>query len=388
MPYSDTLDGRLPARARHSRSAIEIRYVGTRSRQQWETFNYNEANILDNGFLDEFKAAQANLQSHIAAGCGVQRRTGVLVRVSRSGHRHVAAADLPGVLQRRAGGAVPARCARCTTSSSWTNSSFINPLGRVQLEPVHAGRHEREQRPRGRSRRGRRTRSRPDCRAELLPRQSRHARRRQRHRATAASRGTTRCSCSTAGGCRTACSSTPTTRSARAIDSEHFSFRVPRVLLRVDRRRGRRHARVQGDRRLRAAVRPWPPVRHATSTRCVDGFVGGWQVSGTHAHPDRPALRSRQRPRRRHDRSTKCRSLFKMRKESDTIIYCVAAGDHRRDDQGLQRQRDDGRPATARSDRRAASTSRRRTARTASRRSATTTAIAACARSSSRDRWS
>ena len=53
---------------------------------------------------------------------------------------------------------------RGTTSSSWTNSSFVNPLGRVQLEPVHAGGHEREQRPRRRLRRGRRTRSRPGCR--------------------------------------------------------------------------------------------------------------------------------------------------------------------------------------------------------------------------------
>ena len=41
--------------------AVEVRYVGTRSREQWATYNYNEINILENGFLNEFKLAQANL---------------------------------------------------------------------------------------------------------------------------------------------------------------------------------------------------------------------------------------------------------------------------------------------------------------------------------------
>jgi hypothetical protein len=51
-------------------SALEVRYVGSRHRQDWDSRNINEANITTNGFLDEFKKAQANLQANIAAGRG------------------------------------------------------------------------------------------------------------------------------------------------------------------------------------------------------------------------------------------------------------------------------------------------------------------------------
>ena len=108
----------------------------------------------------------------------------------------------------------------------------------------------------------------------------------------------------------------------RGYESTHYSFRVPRLFTRVAGRRRRRHARVQGHGRLRAAVRPGPPVCQRRSARWLDYFVGGWQVSGTTRIQTGRLVRSRQRPRGRHDRSTKCRSLFKMRKVSDTIVYC------------------------------------------------------------------
>jgi len=50
--------------------AVEVRYVGTRSRDNWQNLNYNEFNIVENGFLQEFRNAQANLQANIAAGRG------------------------------------------------------------------------------------------------------------------------------------------------------------------------------------------------------------------------------------------------------------------------------------------------------------------------------
>ena len=50
--------------------AIEVRYVGTRLADGSTTENWNEVNFTSNGFLDEFRLAQQNLQSHIAAGCG------------------------------------------------------------------------------------------------------------------------------------------------------------------------------------------------------------------------------------------------------------------------------------------------------------------------------
>src|SRR5262249_23453852 len=51
-------------------TALEIRYVGNRSLQNGENWNLNEANILENGFKDEFKFAMANLQANIAANRG------------------------------------------------------------------------------------------------------------------------------------------------------------------------------------------------------------------------------------------------------------------------------------------------------------------------------
>ncbi len=50
--------------------AIEVRYVGTRHLQGWSDYNFNavEDNIMENGLLNEFKLAQANLQANIAAG--------------------------------------------------------------------------------------------------------------------------------------------------------------------------------------------------------------------------------------------------------------------------------------------------------------------------------
>jgi hypothetical protein len=50
--------------------AFEARYIGTRGAQLWTDFNYNEADIIENGFLNEFRLAQANLQANIAAGRG------------------------------------------------------------------------------------------------------------------------------------------------------------------------------------------------------------------------------------------------------------------------------------------------------------------------------
>jgi hypothetical protein len=50
--------------------AVEVRYVGTRLRNGWATENWNDLNVTENGFLDEFKLAQQNLRAHVAAGCG------------------------------------------------------------------------------------------------------------------------------------------------------------------------------------------------------------------------------------------------------------------------------------------------------------------------------
>jgi hypothetical protein len=55
-------------RALTSNTALEVRYVGTRGVNQWSTNNYNERNVIENGFLDEFKLAMKNLQANNLAG--------------------------------------------------------------------------------------------------------------------------------------------------------------------------------------------------------------------------------------------------------------------------------------------------------------------------------
>jgi hypothetical protein len=55
--------------------AVDIRYVGTRGVDQWSTINYNDdVNIVENGFLNEFRLAQLNLIANNASG--VSNRSG------------------------------------------------------------------------------------------------------------------------------------------------------------------------------------------------------------------------------------------------------------------------------------------------------------------------
>ncbi|HEX6974205.1 MAG TPA: hypothetical protein VF147_07385, partial [Vicinamibacterales bacterium] len=69
VPYSQTWTAGWQRRLTRD-FAVEARYVGTRSLQGWTEYNFNEVNIVENGFLDEFRMAQANLQANIAAGRG------------------------------------------------------------------------------------------------------------------------------------------------------------------------------------------------------------------------------------------------------------------------------------------------------------------------------
>src|SRR5262249_40784177 len=61
-------------------TVIEARYVGARNLRGWTTYNLNEVNILENGFLNEFKNAQKNLaicQANATACIAAQAAAGV-----------------------------------------------------------------------------------------------------------------------------------------------------------------------------------------------------------------------------------------------------------------------------------------------------------------------
>ncbi|MDQ3009707.1 MAG: carboxypeptidase-like regulatory domain-containing protein, partial [Acidobacteriota bacterium] len=51
-------------------TVFEARYVGNRGARFLSTYNLNETNIVENGYLNEFKIAQANLAANLAAGRG------------------------------------------------------------------------------------------------------------------------------------------------------------------------------------------------------------------------------------------------------------------------------------------------------------------------------
>ena len=67
MPHARTWTVGLQ-RALTKDMAVEVRYVGTRGVDQWSELNYNERNLIENGFFNEFKLAMANLQANNAAG--------------------------------------------------------------------------------------------------------------------------------------------------------------------------------------------------------------------------------------------------------------------------------------------------------------------------------
>lgn len=95
-------------------TVVEVRYLGNKGYNLWHTFNLNEVNIFENGFLQEFKNAQSNLAINVANG-----RTGF------------ANQGLPGQVAlpifdamfgaRGSQAALPA-------NQSYTNGNFVNDL--------------------------------------------------------------------------------------------------------------------------------------------------------------------------------------------------------------------------------------------------------------------
>jgi hypothetical protein len=109
--------------------AFEVRYVGTRNNNGWTTENYNEVNIYENGFLDEFKLAQANLRANIAAGRG---NTFAFTGAPGTSPLPIYLANINGVATTQAGD--PSRY----TGTSWTNTTLVGRLSVFQPAPNSA----------------------------------------------------------------------------------------------------------------------------------------------------------------------------------------------------------------------------------------------------------
>lgn len=116
--------------------AIEVRYVGTRNLRGWTEYDLNdvEQNILENGMLNEFKLAQANLQANIAAGRGAN---------FRYFGPNTGTSPLPITLAYFAGNRDPNVAANytaavigTTAANLFTSTTFVNPLALNNPAPL------------------------------------------------------------------------------------------------------------------------------------------------------------------------------------------------------------------------------------------------------------
>jgi len=108
-------------------TALEIRYVGSRHREDWETIDLNEANIVSNGFVNEFRKAQANLQANIAAGRGA---TFAYTGAPGTTPLPIFLAYLNGQNGSRAGDASQ------YLGANWTNANFLGYLAAQNPNPL------------------------------------------------------------------------------------------------------------------------------------------------------------------------------------------------------------------------------------------------------------
>jgi hypothetical protein len=107
-------------------TVVEVRYVGNRGVKLWQQFDLNETNIIENGFLNEFKLAQANLQANIAAGRGAN------FRYAGAG---TGTSPLPITLKYLAGNVDPSVVANYA-NSNFASATFVNLLGIYGPSPI------------------------------------------------------------------------------------------------------------------------------------------------------------------------------------------------------------------------------------------------------------
>jgi hypothetical protein len=68
-PYVQTWSAGVQRELRTG-TVLEVRYAGNRGVRLWHTFNINETNIFENGFLNQFIQAKRNLDVNVARGRG------------------------------------------------------------------------------------------------------------------------------------------------------------------------------------------------------------------------------------------------------------------------------------------------------------------------------
>ena len=125
-PYAQTWAGGI--RRKLTRDiGVEARYVGTRHLQGWGTYNLNETDIVNNGFVKEFRQAQANLQANIAGGQA--SRGFAYTGLPGTGPLPIYLAYFTGRPASQAGSTAS------YTGTQWTDTNFTNPLATFNPQP-------------------------------------------------------------------------------------------------------------------------------------------------------------------------------------------------------------------------------------------------------------
>ena len=112
---------------------MEVRYVGTRGLNQWSTLGYNERNLIENGFYDEFLKARSNLQVHVAAGCGTTGQPACSFAYRGPGTGTQPLPIYLAYLSGRPG--TDANTASAYTGTLWTNTGLTGDMGRTNPSP-------------------------------------------------------------------------------------------------------------------------------------------------------------------------------------------------------------------------------------------------------------
>ncbi len=107
--------------------ALEVRYVGIRNQQPWTVRNLNEQNIKENGFLDEFRLAMANLQANLKAQRG--RNFKYYGKNTGTSPLPIILAYFSGIPSAQSGD--PAKY----SSPNFSNSTYYNTLAQFQADP-------------------------------------------------------------------------------------------------------------------------------------------------------------------------------------------------------------------------------------------------------------
>ena len=117
----------------NSNNVLEIRYVGNRGHDLWRQYDLNEVNVIENGFLNEFRLAQQNVLANLAAGRGFNFR--YFGAGTGTSPLPIFLAHISGVPMANAGncnpGAGAGSCASLYSSGLFANATllgFLNPL--------------------------------------------------------------------------------------------------------------------------------------------------------------------------------------------------------------------------------------------------------------------